>query len=82
MNSHRLNRPFNDPGQTVKVRGNTPQVNIRCGGPLVAQKLLYVSYVGLLRFDQTNGKIVAYGMEPTSLCWVCPFFVEALCPRL
>ena len=28
------------------------------------QKLLYVRYVGLLRFDQTNGKIVAYGVEP------------------
>ncbi|WP_297893032.1 hypothetical protein [uncultured Desulfovibrio sp.] len=42
MNSYRLNRSFNDPGQTVKVRGNAPQVNIRCGGPLVAQKLLHV----------------------------------------
>ena len=62
--SHRLNRPFNDPGESVKVGGNTPQVYIRCAGPLVAQKLLYVGYVGLLRFDQTDGKIMPSGEEP------------------
>ena len=44
VDSYIPNRPFNDPGQAVKVRGNAPQVNIRCGGPLVAQKLLYVGY--------------------------------------
>ena len=65
MCSYRLNRPFNDPGQAVKVGGNAPQVNIRCGGPLVTQKLLYVRYyVCLLRFNQAYGEIVAYGMEP------------------
>ena len=48
MASYRLNHPFNDPGQTVKVGGNATQVNIRCGGPLVAQELLYARYVGLL----------------------------------
>ena len=64
MNSHRLNRPFNDPGQAVKVGGNTTQVNKRRCGPLVTQKLPYFGYVGLLRFDQTNGKIVAHDMEP------------------
>ena len=48
MNNYIPNHPFNDPGQAAKVRGNATQVNIRCGWPLVAQKLLYVSYVGLL----------------------------------
>ena len=42
VESYRLNRPFNDPGQAVKIGSNAPQVNIRCGGPLVTQKLLYV----------------------------------------
>ena len=64
MASDRLNSPFNDPSQAVKVRGNTTQVNIRRGGPLAPQKLLHVGIVGLLRFDQTDGKIVAYGMGP------------------
>ena len=64
MDSHIPNSPFNAPGQAVKVGGNATQVNIRRGGPLVAQKLLYVSYVGLLRFDQTNGKIMPSGVEP------------------
>ncbi len=30
----------------------------------MAQKLLYVSYVGLMRFDQTDGKIVPNCVEP------------------
>jgi len=62
--SYRLNRPFNDPGQAAKVGGNAPPVNISSAGPLVTQKLLYIRYVCLLRFDQTDGKIVAYGVEP------------------
>ena len=42
VDSYIPNHPFNDPCQAVKARGNATQVDIRCGGPLVTQKLLYV----------------------------------------
>lgn len=76
MDSHIPNSPFNAPGQAVKVGGNTTQVNIRCGGPLVPQKLLYIVLFSLLRFDKTDGKIVAYSMEPEGrviCCYLCKF---------